>query len=301
LANDYAGSLRLPAAAAGVIGLRPTRGRVPTASSTNPTPPTPTLQLFAVDGPMARRVDDIAAAFALLCRSDPRDPHWVPVPTNLPLPEQIVVAVVTDPGGLGVQPDIATAVRRAADALAQAGITVVERDPPDIMAAAELWRSLSSAELRGLLDGLMRAHGSPGAVSYLEQSIAHVHRLTLDGYIEALARRQAIASAWSQFAAHTHAILGPVSTEPTPTVPFDLSGPDNADALWLAHRLVVAVNLLGLPAISVPIGRSPLGLPQGVQLIAGRYQEALCFHLAGVLEHAAPVLTPIQPQHGVRT
>jgi amidase len=83
-------------------------------------------------------------------------------------------------------------------------------------------------------------------------------------------------------------------------VPFDLAGPDNADALWLAHRLLVAVNLLGLPAISVPAGTTTDGMPQGVQIIAGRYQEAVCLRLAGVLEQAVPVLTPIDPRATAR-
>src|SRR6185312_10135079 len=147
----------------------------------------------------------------------------------------------------------AAAVRRAADVLADAGITVVEQEPPDLIAAAELWRTLSTADLGGLL-GIMHAHASPDAVGYLEQSIAHVPRLDLDGFLEALGRRHAIAAAWSQFTSRTHAILGPVSTQPVPRVPFDLAGPDNADALWRAHRLLVAANLLGLPAVSVPAG-----------------------------------------------
>jgi amidase len=296
IGNDYGGSIRLPAAAAGIVGLRPTHGRIPAATSTNPMPLPLSLQLFAVEGPMARRVADVAAAYTALCRPDPRDPQWVPVPPDLPLPGQITVAVVTDPGGLGVHPDIAAAVRRAADTLADAGVTIVEHEPPDIVAAAELWRALSTADVRGLLDGVMRAHASPGGFDYLKQSITHARRLDLDGYLEALARRHAIAAAWSQYTAHTHAVLGPVSTQPVPRVPFDLAGPDNADALWQAHRLVVTANLLGLPAVSVPVGTTADGLPQGVQIIAGRYHEALCLHLAGILEDAGPALTPIDPR-----
>ena len=297
LGNDYGGSIRLPAAAAGIVGLRPTHGRIASASSTSPMPPPHTVQLFAVAGPMARRVADVAAAYAALCRPDPRDPQWAPVPAELPLPDPITVGVVIDPGGLGVHPEVAAAVRRAADALADSGVTVVEQEPPDLMAAAELWRTLSTADLGGLL-GVMHAHGSRDSVTYLEQSITHVHRLDLDGYLTALARRHAIAAAWSQFTARTHAILGPVSTQPVPRVPFDLAGPDQADALWQAHRLLVAVNLLGLPAVSVPAGTTADGLPQGVQIIAGRYQETLCLRLAAVVERAAPAPTPIDPRTG---
>jgi Asp-tRNA(Asn)/Glu-tRNA(Gln) amidotransferase A subunit family amidase len=63
----------------------------------------------------------------------------------------------------------------------------------------------------------------------------------------------------------------------------------------MAHRLVVAANLLGLPALSVPIGTSPDGLPQSVQLIGGRHQESLCLQFGAHIERAAPALTPIDP------
>ncbi|WP_030437630.1 amidase [Actinoplanes subtropicus] len=295
LGNDYGGSIRLPAAAAGVVGLRPTQGRVASASGTIPVPPPISLQLFAVDGPMARRVGDVAAAYEALCAPDARDPQWVPAPPRLPLPDRITVTVVADPGGMGVDPAVAAAVRRAADALADAGVDIVERQPPELMAAAELWRTLSTADVEGLLDGVMRKHASAGGLTYLEQSITHVPRLDLAGFLDALGRRHAIASAWSQFTAETHAILGPVSTRLTPRLPFDLAGPANADQLWLAHRLLVAVNLLGLPALSVPAGPTPDGQPCGVQIVAGRYHEALCLHLGAIVERAGGSPTPIEP------
>jgi hypothetical protein len=78
----------------------------------------------------------------------------------------------------------------------------------DLMAAAELWRTLSTADLSGLL-GVMHAHASPGTVGYLDQSITHVDRLDLDRYLAAPSRRHAIALAWSRFTAQTHSILGP--------------------------------------------------------------------------------------------
>ena len=69
IGNDYGGSIRLPSAAAGTVGLRPTAGRVASASSTNPFPPPPTLQLFAIDGPMGRRVEDVQLAYELHVRT----------------------------------------------------------------------------------------------------------------------------------------------------------------------------------------------------------------------------------------
>ena len=295
IGNDYGGSIRLPSAAAGTVGLRPTAGRVASASSTNPFPPPPTLQLFAVDGPMGRRVEDVRLAYELMCGPDARDPKWVPAPVLREVPDPIRVAVTTDPGAGGVDPAVAAAVRRAADVLADAGAILEEVDPPQVLESAELWRTLTTAELMGVLDGLIRPLGSADASTYLEQSMARVARLDLAGYVEGLARRHAIAAAWSQFFAVHDLVLGPVATQPLHTVGFDLGGPDNADALWLSHRLVVAVNLLGLPALAVPAGLDDSHLPQGVQLIADRFRESTCLRAGLLVEQALGSVTPIDP------
>ena len=295
IGNDYGGSIRLPSAAAGTVGLRPTAGRVASATSTNPFPPPPTLQLFATDGPMGRRVEDVRLAYELMCGPDARDPKWVPAPVLQEVPDQIRVAVTTDPGAGGVDAAIAAAVRRAADALADAGAIVEEVDPPQVLESAELWRTLTTAELLGVLDDLIRPLGSADASTYLEQSMAHVARLDLAGYVEGLAQRHAIAAAWSGFFAVHDVVLGPVATRPIHAVGFDLGGPDNADALWLSHRLVVTVNLLGLPALAVPVGLDDSHLPQGVQLIADRFRESTCLHAGALVERALGSITPIDP------
>lgn len=298
IGNDYGGSIRLPSAAAGTVGLRPTAGRVASASSTNPFPPPPTLQLFAVDGPMGRRVEDVRLAYELMCGPDSRDPKWVAAPVRQQVPHPIRVAVTTDPGAGGVHPDIALAVRRAADALADAGAIVEEADPPQVLESAELWRTLTTAELQGALDHVIRPLSSADASTYLEQSMAHVARLDLSGYIDGLAGRHAIAAAWSEFHAGYDLVLGPVATQPIHAVGFDLGGPDNADALWHSHRLVVTVNLLGLPALVVPVGLDDSHLPQGVQLIADRFRESSCLHAGLLVERALGPITPIDPRPG---
>jgi len=295
IGNDYGGSIRLPSAAAGTVGLRPTMGRVASASSTNPFPPPTTVQLFAVDGPMGRRVEDVSLAYELMCGADPRDPKWVPAPVVEEVPDQIRVAVTIDPGAGGVDPAISAAVRRAADALADAGAIVEEAEPPQVLESAELWRTLTTAELLGVLDSVIRPLGSADASTYLGQSMAHVARLDLAGYVDGLARRHAIAAAWSDFYADHDLVLGPVATQPIHTVGFDLGGADNADALWHSHRLVVSVNLLGLPALVVPVGLDDSHLPQGVQLIADRFRESTCLHAGLLVERGLGSITPIDP------
>ena len=115
------------------------------------------------------------------------------------------------------------------------------------------------------------------------------------GYIEALAHRHAIAAAWAALFAEHDVVLGPVTTQPIHAVGFDLGGPDNADALWHSHRLLVTVNLLGLPALAVPAGLDDLGRPLGVQLIGDRYAEAACLRAGEMVEATLGSLTPIDP------
>lgn len=297
IGNDYGGSIRLPSTAAGTVGLRPTAGRVASASSTSPVPPPPTLQLFAVDGPMGRRVEDVHVAYEQMCGPDRRDPRWLPVPASGPAPDRPRVAVVTDPGGGGVHPAVSAAVRRAADALSDSGALVEEAQPPHVLEAAELWRMLTTAELQGILDTVVRPLGSPDAAAYLEQSMTNVPSLDLPGYIEGMARRHAIAAAWAGFFADYDVLLGPVGTQPIHPVGFDLGGPGNADTLWHSHRLLVSVNLLGLPALALPVGLDDSQLPQGVQLIGDRFGESFCLRAGQLVQSALGSITPMDPRH----
>jgi amidase len=150
--------------------------------------------------------------------------------------------------------------------------------------------------MHGLLEVLVQPLGSAGAAKYLGDSMVHVPTLDLAGYIAGLARRHTIATAWSHFHDRYDLVLGPVSTQQAHGVDFDLGGPDNTDTLWHSHRLVIAVNLLGLPTLVVPTGTDDHGRPHAVQLIGGRYHESSCLHAGLLIEQALGRLTPIDPR-----
>ena len=294
LGNDYGGSVRLPAYACGIAGLRPTFGSVPAARSVEPVDVPPTLQLFAVEGVLARHVADLAVAFDLLRAGDRRDPWWMPV-ERLAVTDgaRVRVAVASDPGALGVEPAVREAIDRAAGALDDAGFELVEADPPDVALATELWRDLTAAELRptfAQLEGI----ASAGSLEYQRQNMERIPVLDLPAYLERFTRRHGVQRAWSEFQESHPLVLGPVSTAAMPPVGYDLGGPDHAQELLWRHRLLVTVNLLGLPALALPTGVAD-GLPQGVQLIGDRYREDLCLQAGRVIEAALPVDTPIDP------
>ncbi len=253
------------------------------------------LQFFAVNGPIARSVDDLDAAFALMHGADGRDPLAVsiPHPTSYDGPRR--VAVVRDPLGWGVDPQVADAIDRAAGALADAGWQIVDADPPLLEEAAVLWRQLSTTEMVGAFQpGGLPAPLSEASTTYFLDNASETQILaTGEAYGGAWAYRMVVAAAWEAFQQQHPIILGPVSARRMPPVGFDLSGPSATTQLWRDHRLLVAVNFLGLPSVAVPTGLDEDGLPTGVQLIGPRNGDHIALAAARDVEAALGTLTPV--------
>ena len=159
LGNDLGGSLRNPAHCCGVASIKPSTGAVPAATVIPPEDCNISFQLMAVEGVLARRVADVRAGFTVIAGQHPRDPLSVPaVFTDLAPGERPAVAVLPEPPGGSTHPEVAAAVRRAADALADDGFKVTEAVPPDYEQALELWSTILIADLRVMkpvLDELM--------------------------------------------------------------------------------------------------------------------------------------------------
>ena len=136
--SDGAGSLRWPAQCCGIAALKPSHARLPA----DPAGPFPfAFQILAAAGPMARHVDDLRLAFSVMCHGTaPADPWHVAAPLDGPaISKPIRVAVMTNPGDLGVHPDIAGAVTSAARMLQDAGYAVEERDAPSLQRVLEIY------------------------------------------------------------------------------------------------------------------------------------------------------------------
>ena len=296
LGNDYGGSLRLPANAAGITALRPTTGRV-TAPSRRAEPISMTLQMFATNGPLARSVNDLDLLFAVMHGADDRDPLSITVPHPREYGGPRRAAICGDPAGLGVDPVVAGAVRRAADALAAAGWEVEEVDPPGIVRSTELWEELALVEMIGFFQpGVLPGPLSAGSEAWYTTVNRDVPLLdTTAAYSAGWGERLMIAAQWREFHARYPVVVGPVSTGQTPRVGFDLSGHDAARTLVREHRLTVTVNMLGLPSVAVPTGIVG-DRPQGVQVIASTFQDHTALAAARDIETACGRLTPIDPR-----
>jgi amidase len=294
--NDIGGSIRYPAYVCGLVGIRPSFGRVPSFNATAPEERPLTSQIMGVQGPLARRVRDLRLGLAAMSEYDARDPWWVPAPLTGPAPRQpIRVAFTCDPGGAGVAPSVAAAVRQAADWLAGAGYAVEERAPPDFTAAVELWNLILGTETRHAMLPAVERFGDDGVRRMARFFDGLAPPLDLPGFSRALARRATLLRAWMMFFEEYPLVLMPVSCEPPFPAGFDRGDAAALTRLVTAQRPQFPPAVLGLPAISVPTGIVD-GVPIGVQLIAGRFREDLCLDAAEAIEARAPMPTPIDPR-----
>jgi amidase len=297
LGNDLGGSLRNPAHCCGVASIKPSTGAVPSATVIPPEEWNISFQLMAVEGIMARRVADVRAGFTVIAGQHPRDPLSVPaVFTDLAPGERPAVAVLPEPPGGSTHPEVAAAVRRAADALADDGFKVTETVPPDYEQALELWSTILMTDLRimrPVLDELM----GPGGRAFLGYALDNLPPSDLAGWATALTARHGLARRWSLWYQDYPVLLCPVWTQPAFPLGFDVASLDNALATFELMRPVLPANLLGTPSAVVPAGMAA-GLPVGVQVMGGKYTELRCLAVAGVIEQrlgpAAPV-TPTDP------
>jgi amidase len=294
LGNDVGGSLRWPSQCNGTVALKPTLGRIPHATRIEPVDGPIGLQIMAVEGPMARSVTDLRLAMKVLIEPSWRDPWQVPVPFDgPPFEAPIRVAVVKDPGGLGTSAQVAEGVDHAARTLAEACYAVEEVEPPRILDAAQAWLDLLGAEIH-MMWPQMKPIVSAGANQFMLTFLEMHPQADLAAYAQSLITRSAILREWAEFQQRYPLIVAPICTEPPFAVGTDLEA-EGIERIRVAMRMVVAVNLLGVPAVAVPVGSAD-GLPQVVQIVGRRYREDSCLDAAEAIEQRRGRLTPIDPR-----
>ena len=292
--NDIAGSIRYPAYACGLAGLRPSFGRVPAFNPGSTGERSMSSQFLSVQGPLARTVRDLRLGLAAMAARDVRDPWWVDAPLEgPPLPRPLRVAVVTSPDALGgarLHPSVADALERAAGWLAEAGYEIVDTATPGFTRAMELWFAMQMPEIRVFLWPAIEQFGDLG--------IRRAMRLMLDAhpaedgvpYMKALAERARVVRQWQQFFERVPLVLAPVCSQPVYTRGFDVQSVERTAEFWRECATLTAVPVLGVPALAVPTGVVD-GLPMGVQILAARFREDLCLAAGEAIEARAGMAT----------
>ncbi len=296
IGNDIGGSLRNPAHCCGIASLKPSLGRIPHAAFGSGGG-SPAGQLMAVQGPMARRIEDVRLGYRLMAGPHRRDPWSMPIaPVLEPLSQPPRVALFAEPSGGTTHPSVARGVRLAGDALRAAGYLVEEVEPPRLPLVYETWGHFIATDLHLGLEGLGAMMGEE-AMAFLRPSIEILGPVDLAGYTQLLGTREELAAQWQEFFARSPLIVGPVFTQPPFEIGYDIAGRAQIADVLNQLRFVVCANLLGLPAVCVPVGIED-GLPRGVQVMGDRYREEACLDAAQVIEAAHGLATPIDPVAG---
>jgi amidase len=286
--SDMGGSLRNPASFCGVVGLRPSLGRVPEW-------PHPNLwETTSVGGPLARNVGDLALLLSVLAGPDPRSPQALGDPGSTFAPpvagtlRGLRVAWSLDLGGaFEVDREVAGVIEEAGRLMARRGARTFAAWP-ELEHADETFRTLRAWHFQARFGTLMAEH--PDA---FKQSLADNIRAgeSLTGADVALAyqRRTGYTQQMRRFFADYDVLMMPVSQVPPfpadQEFPHDINGTPLGSYLdWMRSAYLITVT--GCPAISVPAGTTPDGLPVGVQLVAPHGAERRLLEIAAAFEAA---------------
>jgi aspartyl-tRNA(Asn)/glutamyl-tRNA(Gln) amidotransferase subunit A len=286
IGNDAAGSIRTPACFCGIVGFKPTFGRVPIYPGTD-------LGQLTATGPMARTVRDAALLMTVIAGADARDPMALPPDGRDYLDgiedgvEGLRIALSLDLGySPYLDPEIAIAVRQAGESFAALGARVEEAYPemPNplpsyetlwLTAAASLLRDLTPEQIERLgpeLRGMQDAAERFSALDYMDM-------MTVRNQVEASLRR---------FLTDYDLLLTP--TDVVPPFAAALKAPpfwkDEWTFMW--EPLTFVFNYSRQPALSVPCGFSTDGLPIGLQIAGGAGADGLVLRAARAFERANP-------------
>ena len=296
--TDIAGSIRYPAYACGVHGLRPSLGRV---AAYNAALPERSIggQLTAVSGPLGRTIADVRLGLAVLAAPDPRDPWWVPAPLVGPdVPRRAALCV--NPDGMDTEPAVVKALQEAARRLTEAGWTVDTLDAvPPMQEAADLQVRMWMADGYDAMLAAAEKEGDQGALVALRGQRDKAAEANLNNFSAVLTRRATLTRMWEMFLADYPILLLPVSAELPFPDKLDLQGDAAYARVWRAQMTQIGVPFMGLPGLSVAMGQAMSSVgqsPVGVQVVAGRYREDLCLAAGEIIEAGGDAVTIAEPQ-----
>ncbi len=291
--TDIGGSIRYPAYACGVHGLRPTLGRIPAWNASGPERQVG-AQLMAVSGPIARSIGDVALAYDAMRARDIRDPWWVDAAHHGPAaPKRAALCLAPD--GLVVEPAVQDALRDAGRRLEAAGWIVEETNTPPLRRPAALQAMLWLAESRRGLNTALVDEGDPDAQFVFAQMEALCTPPDMHDFMDGLQARAGFIRQWMEFFERFPVAITPVSAE----LPFrdleDVESPEAFRRIIEAQLTQVGLPLMGLPGLTVSTGLVGT-VPVGVQLLAGRYREDLLLAAGYAIEAGGAPEAPIDPR-----
>jgi aspartyl-tRNA(Asn)/glutamyl-tRNA(Gln) amidotransferase subunit A len=279
LGSDTGGSIRLPAAANGVVGLKPTYGRVSRYALL------PRVWSLDTVGPLTRTVRDCARLTMVIAGDDPNDPtaSTLPVPRYERLLDRRIRGLKIGVPRNHFYDGITTDVQRAMDAslavLRACGARIVAVDVPDLQHTYQLTNAIGQVESATIYANWLRERPQDFSTVVRTRSEAGL-LVPAVSYLEALNARARIAADFvHQVFGRVDVLHAPVMTMPLPTRAETAPG-SNSDVMDMLARITRntrPINFLGLPSLAVPAGFADNGLPVGFQLIGRPFDEATLF------------------------
>jgi aspartyl-tRNA(Asn)/glutamyl-tRNA(Gln) amidotransferase subunit A len=285
IGTDAGGSIRRPASYTGVVGFRPSTGRVARVRGF-----APLAHDFQVIAPAARTVSDTELLYRCIAGPDPRDRASLAFGAQPPpLPARPRVRYVATVGEAPVDSEIRAAVEDAVSALPELGFIVEEgKAPYDLTQIEEVWGTLSASGLARVLAGHADRTASihPGSAAIVERG----NRITAVEYVRALDSvtelRRRIAQAFNEF---DFLVMPASAALPWPVgepYPHEINGAPASPRA--AAIFATFVNAAGLPAVSLPVGPASSGLPIGMQCVGRFGMDDAVLSLAAAYEAARP-------------
>lgn len=281
--TDIAGSIRYPAYACGLHGLRPSFGRVP-AYNAAAAERFIGAQLMAVSGPIARSIEDIDLSFRAMSAADARDPWYVPAPLDGG-PYERRAALTLAPDDMPVNAAVRDALIGAARTLEDAGWVVEEVPCPPMRKAAEINALLWMAETQFGAHDMMARENEPDSQFVVDQMSREAGPIDLDSVMRALQDRATLVRQWELFMQRYPVLLCPVSGDLPFDQQIDVSSPSAFAAVYEAQLTQRGLPTIGLPALSLATGYSD-DRPVGVQLVSARFREDILLGAGAILEMA---------------
>lgn len=293
LGADGGGSIRIPAAFCGVVGLKPTFGRVSEFSSAA------LCWSVAHNGPIGATAEDVALMYAIIAGPDPNDPHTQHQPPvtldrfdDFDL-RDVTIGVFT-PWLEHASPAMVEGCRRILDAFRTMGARVQEIEIPELEAARVAHLVTITAEMSAVLAHAYDTHRTDFGLD-VRTNLALARSFTARDYLQAQRVRTRAMRHFQKVLDQVTVILTPATGCTAPAIPNDAlpDGESDLTTLMEIMRFSTPANLTGLPAIAFPVGYDDQGLPIGCQLIGRAWEEHTLLRLAHAAEQ---VVERRQPQ-----
>ena len=291
--TDIAGSIRYPAYACGIHGLRPSIGRVPMINYTT-TDRHIGGQIMAVSGPLARSIKDLELALKVMSRENYDDPWWTPLPFSLPMPEK-KIALLKKIEGLKIDPIISAELDLVAKRLEDAGWVIEEPKAPNFQEAAKFQATLWLGEFRRTGGEAITKENDPDSNFIYSQMSRRCPDTSLEKFMDSLQQRARISREWNKFFDQYPIILCPITGD----VPFpdlkDLESEESFDLVFDSMLPQIAPPYMGLPGLSFATSQTKQKIPLGVQFISRKFREDLLLNVGYDLENYYPKIEPVLP------